>query len=48
MLRSLIRVDLHDEMMPDCVGEGPVGVGDVFVLVVEDRVVGVPGTPTQT
>ena len=35
-------------MIPDCVGEGPVGVADVEVRVMDDRVVGVPGRPTQT
>lgn len=38
--------------MPDWVGEGPVGDGDVVVgmvaRVVEGRDVEVPGTPTQT
>lgn len=39
---------LHEDMMPDCVGVGPVEVADVRVLVAEGRVVGVPGTPTHT
>ena len=34
--------------MPDWVGEGPVGEAVVVVVEMEERVVGVPGTPTHT